>query len=154
MSVRFEGAWASGTAVEVAGAGTTLGEDEVAEGHVAVVFSYDEVFYVEGTPDELRTLLQRALDALPKDGLGLPALPEPPEVGEYGQALCPWEEGGEVCGERINLWDKDPVRRDLEWVAGAWVAGPSKLAENFGGDEEVMCDNLHAWALPVIDEWR
>lgn len=61
MSVRYEGSDAAYTTVDVLPAGAEIGEDVVREGHVAVVFEYDEVFYIEGTPERLRRILRGAL---------------------------------------------------------------------------------------------
>lgn len=74
MSVRYEGAYAAHTSVEVVGEGAEIGEDDpLPEGQAAVVLSYDEVFYLVGTPTELRKLLTRALWKLAAD-------PEPEEA--------------------------------------------------------------------------
>jgi len=64
MSTRYEGAAAEWTHITVHPAGTELADDEVSEGNVAVAFNYDEVFYVVGTPEDVRSLLQAALDKL------------------------------------------------------------------------------------------
>lgn len=64
MSVRYEGASARGTSVSIVPAGKELGEDIIPEGQMALVFSYDEVFYIQGTAEQLRKLLQRALDKI------------------------------------------------------------------------------------------
>jgi hypothetical protein len=74
MSVRYEGAYAKHTRVSVHGAGAVIGEDDpLAGGQAAVMFSYDEVFYLLGTPAELRKVLTRALWQLAAD-------PEPEDV--------------------------------------------------------------------------
>lgn len=66
MSVRYEGAGARGTSVSITPGGEELGDDVVPEGQMALVFSYDEVFYIQGTAEQLRRLLQRALDKINK----------------------------------------------------------------------------------------
>jgi len=61
VSVRVE--WMSAaTAVEVASAGTEIGEDVVDE--LALVFSADAVCVVEGTRSGLRRILDDALEQL------------------------------------------------------------------------------------------
>jgi hypothetical protein len=59
MSVRFEGAQAKDLHVAFANRGEALGEDVVTD--MAVVLSYDEVFYIEGSVTELLDLAQRFL---------------------------------------------------------------------------------------------
>ncbi len=61
MSVRVE--WMSAAAaVEVASAGTEIGEDVVDE--LALVFSADTVCVIEGTRSQLRRILDDALKQL------------------------------------------------------------------------------------------
>lgn len=60
MSTRFEGAGAMDVKVTIAKAGEEIGEDVVPEGQVALVFNYDEVFYIQGTVADLWSLLDRA----------------------------------------------------------------------------------------------
>ena len=60
MSVRYEGAGARYVSPIVLHAGDEIGEDTVPEGELALCFSYDEVFYVVGTKEELLKLLDRA----------------------------------------------------------------------------------------------
>jgi len=65
VSVRVE--WMSAaTAVEVASAGTEIGEDVVDE--LALVFSADTVCVIEGTRSQLRRLLAEALARLDEAG--------------------------------------------------------------------------------------
>jgi hypothetical protein len=60
MSVRYEGAYAKYTGVYALKAGEEIGDDVVPEGQIAVVFSYDEVFYIVGTAEELSHLMGAA----------------------------------------------------------------------------------------------
>lgn len=60
MSVRYEGADARYTSTYIAKAGEEIGEDTVPEGKVALVMSYDEVFYLVGTVEEIRRFLTGA----------------------------------------------------------------------------------------------
>jgi hypothetical protein len=64
MSTRFEGAGAKDTRITIHQAGEEIGDDEVPEGDVVLAFSYDEVFYLQGTAAEVRELLEVALDRL------------------------------------------------------------------------------------------
>lgn len=59
MSVRFEGAHAKYLNVSHVTGGEVLGEDVVAEGQYALVLGYDEVFYIEGTKEELQAAVNR-----------------------------------------------------------------------------------------------
>lgn len=61
MSVRYEGAGARDVSVFIARAGEEVGDDTVPEGQIALCLSYDEVFYIVGTPEQLSTLLSWAL---------------------------------------------------------------------------------------------
>jgi len=58
MTTRYEGASARDTAVEAVQPGTELGADTLAQS--ALVFRYDEVFFVAGTPAELLAFTDRA----------------------------------------------------------------------------------------------
>lgn len=60
MSARYEGAGAADVQVTILKAGEEIGQDVVPEGQVALVFNYDEVFYVQGTMADLWSLLERA----------------------------------------------------------------------------------------------
>jgi hypothetical protein len=73
MTVRYEGAGAANVRVTIADAGQEIGVDTVPAGRVALVFNYDEVFYVQGTLAELRDLHDRIYNLL---------YPELPERGE------------------------------------------------------------------------
>lgn len=136
--------------------------DEVLDpGTYSLALFGDEAAVFVGTLDELRGLAERMAHTVRQladaQEPGLPELPTPPTVDDdrADQVLCPHVEAdGTVCGAEVNMWDKEPVRRDLRYVAGAWVAGPSSLAEAGGGDEEVQCYSLHTWAVPEIDEWQ
>ena len=66
MSIRWSGMAAEGTFVEVVGEGTETGEDIVQPGDVAVVFSADDAHVIEGTPAQVRALLESALWQLQK----------------------------------------------------------------------------------------
>lgn len=66
MSTRYEGAGATDVRVTVYPAGEEIGEDIIPEGQLGLILSYDEVFYVQGTAEELRKLLQGALDKVNK----------------------------------------------------------------------------------------
>lgn len=57
MSTRFEGAGAKSTRITIHKAGEEIGEDVVPEGQIALAFNYDEVFYLQGKPWEVRQLL-------------------------------------------------------------------------------------------------
>lgn len=60
MSVRYEGAAARDVGVGVLRAGEEIGDDIVPEGQMAVVFNYDEVFYLVGTAEDLSQVLGAA----------------------------------------------------------------------------------------------
>lgn len=64
MTTRYEGAGATDTSVTVLGAGEEIGVDVVPEGQIALCFNYDEVFYIQGTPEEVGRALGRARMAL------------------------------------------------------------------------------------------
>lgn len=64
MTTRFEGAGAKDTSITIHKAGEEIGADVVPEGKIALAFNYDEVFYVQGTPDEVGALLVDALARL------------------------------------------------------------------------------------------
>lgn len=65
MSMRTEWFAASYTSVKVVGPDTKVGEFNVDPENYAVVIANDEVAVLEGTPDQLRAMLQKALNALP-----------------------------------------------------------------------------------------
>jgi hypothetical protein len=60
MSTRYEGAGAKDTRITIHKAGEEIGDDVVPEGQIALAFNYDEVFYIQGTPVEVRILITRA----------------------------------------------------------------------------------------------
>lgn len=60
VTTRFEGAGARDVKVTVVKAGEEIGEDVVPEGQIALVFNYDEVFYIQGTLPDLFFVLGRA----------------------------------------------------------------------------------------------
>jgi hypothetical protein len=60
MSTRYEGAGAKDARITVHMPKTLLGEDIIPEGQIALAFNYDEVFYLQGTPAEVRALLIKA----------------------------------------------------------------------------------------------
>lgn len=60
MTTRFEGAGAKDVKVSVLKAGEEVGVDVVPEGQVALAFSYDEVFYIQGTIADVFYVLDRA----------------------------------------------------------------------------------------------
>jgi hypothetical protein len=60
MSTRYEGAGAKDTRITIHQAGEEIGDDVVPEGQVALAFNYDEVFYIQGTPAEVKALLTKA----------------------------------------------------------------------------------------------
>lgn len=64
MTTRYEGAGAGSVRITVVGPGEEIGADVVPEGQMALAFSYDEVFYVQGTREELSRLLSKCLVAL------------------------------------------------------------------------------------------
>jgi len=57
MTTRYEGAAAKDVKFTILGAGEEIGVDVVPEGQIALCFNYDEVFYIQGTPEELVRLL-------------------------------------------------------------------------------------------------
>lgn len=57
MTTRYEGAGAKDTRITIHRAGEEIGEDVVPEGQIALAFNYDEVFYLQGKPHEVRQLL-------------------------------------------------------------------------------------------------
>jgi hypothetical protein len=65
VTVRYEGADARHTFPEVLSEGEEIGEDRVPPGQIALAFSYDEVFYLQGTPEQVRRLLEAALRLIP-----------------------------------------------------------------------------------------
>lgn len=69
MSTRYEGMDASATTVSTREAGEWVGEDLIREGRIALLFSYDEVVYIEGTRTEILGLLADALTAV-MEGVG------------------------------------------------------------------------------------
>lgn len=60
MTTRYEGAGAKDTTITIHQAGEEIGADVVPEGEIALAFNYDEVFYLQGTPDEVRRVLSTA----------------------------------------------------------------------------------------------
>ena len=76
MSIRYEAMHVDNLTITPVPAGTPLGESTVDEGEMALVFSYDEVVYLEGSKDQLIQVLSQALadlQAADPDG------PIPPE---------------------------------------------------------------------------
>ena len=73
MSVRYEGAGAKDTRITIHAAGEEIGDDVIPEGHIALAFNYDEVFYLQGTADDLQTLL---VDAMAKVAMHLASMKE------------------------------------------------------------------------------
>jgi len=67
MSVRYEGAYAKDTTVSVAQAGEIVGQDEMPEGQIALLLSYDEVFYIQGTRSEVLDVLIDALERVVRE---------------------------------------------------------------------------------------
>lgn len=65
MTTRYEGADAKDTRITIIPAGGEIGVDVVPEGQVALCFNYDEVFYLQGTPREVRRVLTDASMKLP-----------------------------------------------------------------------------------------
>jgi hypothetical protein len=61
VSIRYEGASASSTTLSAMSPGSAIGEDELEPGQYALVIGYDEVFYVQGTPDELHRFAERVM---------------------------------------------------------------------------------------------
>ena len=64
MSTRYEGAGAKDTRITIHTAGEEIGDDVVPEGQIALAFNYDEVFYLQGKPHEVRELLDKGIAAL------------------------------------------------------------------------------------------
>jgi len=60
MATRYEGIDAASATVSVYTEGMDIGMDIVAPGKIAVVISYDEVVYIEGTAQEVFNLLTDA----------------------------------------------------------------------------------------------
>lgn len=61
MTTRYEGAGAKDTRVTIHTAGEEIGDDVIPEGQIAVAFNYDEVFYIQDTPDQVGALLEDAV---------------------------------------------------------------------------------------------
>ena len=80
MSTRYEGAGARDTRVTILRAGEQIGVDTVPKGQIALCFNYDEVFYLQGTPLEIRRLLTNARMLLRKE--------EFEEADHYATALA------------------------------------------------------------------
>jgi hypothetical protein len=59
MSTRYEGVGASSAGTGWESPGAAIGDDTLERGQYALVINYDEVFYIQGTPDELRAFLVR-----------------------------------------------------------------------------------------------
>jgi hypothetical protein len=60
VTTRYEGAGARDVTITILKAGEEIGVDVVPEGQVALCFNYDEVFYIQGTVDEVRRVLTTA----------------------------------------------------------------------------------------------
>lgn len=67
MTTRYEGAGANDVAITIAQAGAEIGVDAVPEGQVALIFNYDEVFYITGTRQDLKALLHTGLRGLDEE---------------------------------------------------------------------------------------
>lgn len=90
MSMHMIGLHAENTLVQVDGEGTEIGEDTVGAGRVALSLgSYSDVAVIEGTPDEVRALLQKALDALVPEPNPVLTRADGEEEGAEVQAGCP-----------------------------------------------------------------
>lgn len=63
MSVRYEGAPAT-SGITMAISGRQVGDDIVPDGQVALIINYDEVFYIQGTVEQVRDFITRADKAL------------------------------------------------------------------------------------------
>lgn len=61
MTLRWSGMEAGHTFVEVVGEGTEIGEDEIKPGWVGIIFSADDAHVIEGTPAQVKDLLESAL---------------------------------------------------------------------------------------------
>jgi len=61
MTIRWSQMNAPHTFVEVVGEGTETGETEVQPGQVAVIFSADDAHVIDGTPAQVKALLEAAL---------------------------------------------------------------------------------------------
>lgn len=63
MTVRYEGAPAT-SSISMAISGRQVGEDIIPDKQVALIINYDEVFYIQGTIEEVRDFINRADKAL------------------------------------------------------------------------------------------
>lgn len=63
MTVRYEGAPATAT-ITMATSGRQVGDDIVPDDQVALIINYDEVFYIQGTVEQVRDFITRADKAL------------------------------------------------------------------------------------------
>lgn len=77
MTTRFEGAGARDVRVSIIKAGEEIGADVVPEGQIALAFSYDEVFYIQGTTEDVWFVLDSARQRLRKlEEVAAPVIPE------------------------------------------------------------------------------
>jgi hypothetical protein len=60
MTTRYEGAAAKDVTVTILRAGEEIGADVVPDGQLALCFNYDEVFYIQGTMEDVFYVLDRA----------------------------------------------------------------------------------------------
>jgi hypothetical protein len=65
MSVHVEWYDASMTSLAIYPTGSEIGEDEVTE-EIALVVEGDSISVIEGSVDRIRTMLEKALQALPR----------------------------------------------------------------------------------------
>ena len=63
MTVRYEGAPATAS-ITVAAGGRQVGDEIVPDDQVALIINYDEVFYIQGTVEQVRDFITRADKAL------------------------------------------------------------------------------------------
>ena len=72
MATRYEGAGAKDVRITILQAGEELGQDVVPEGQIALCFNYDEVFYLQGTMEDVFWVLDRARHKLLQEERGTP----------------------------------------------------------------------------------
>lgn len=90
MSTRYEGAGAD-TDVDWEKPGDEIGELTLPPGNYALTICYDEVFYIQGTPEELRRFMVRfdeqlqAIEAHSQEPLGYGDI----RTDEEGDYICP-----------------------------------------------------------------
>lgn len=133
---------------EIVGPDNDQGEDVVNAGNVAITLGGDTVVVVEGTPDRLRELLQRALDGLPAPVV--PPFPMPDDAAEGDEVTCPHvDASGKVCGQVIEVtervWDYRPVHW-VEALDGTLTAGIGDGQLGDGEFHSFACESGHQWA--------